>query len=38
MKPELRISIKDGRRNKNLKILLSLAPLDVRRFTVRING
>jgi hypothetical protein len=37
MKPELRISIKDRHRNRNLKILLTRAPLDNRRFVVRMN-
>jgi hypothetical protein len=38
MKPDLRISIKDYRRNKNLKIQLSRLPYGNRRFWVRMNG
>jgi hypothetical protein len=38
MKADLRISIKDYRRNKNLKILLLQTPFKDRRFFVRMNG
>jgi len=38
MKPELRISIKDYHRNKNLKILLERAFSSHRQFYVRMNG
>ncbi len=38
MKADLRISVKDYRRNKNLKILLLAAPFTPRRFFVRMNG
>ncbi|HEY1717418.1 MAG TPA: hypothetical protein VGH42_03885, partial [Verrucomicrobiae bacterium] len=37
-KADLRISIKDYRRNKNLKILLVRVPFSPRRFFVRMNG
>ena len=38
MKSDLRISIKDHRKNKNLKILLRPAPFTPRQFFVRMNG
>jgi len=39
MKADLRISIKDYRRNKSLKILLVRAPFSSsRQFMVRMNG
>ena len=38
MKADLRISIKDYRRNKNLKILLLHTPFTTRQFFVRMNG
>ena len=38
MKPDLRISVKDYRRNKNLKILLIRADFTHRQFFVRMNG
>jgi hypothetical protein len=39
MKADLRISIKDYRRNKNLKIQLVRAPFQTsRQFYVRMNG
>lgn len=38
MKADLRISIKDFHRNKNLKILLFRAPFACRQFLVPING
>jgi hypothetical protein len=38
MKADLRISIKDYRRNKNLKILLERAFSSHRQFYVRMNG
>ena len=38
MKADLRISVKDLRRNKNLKILLQRVPFAQRRFLVRMNG
>ena len=38
MKADLRISIKDNRRNKNLKILLFRTPFGARQFFVRMNG
>jgi hypothetical protein len=38
MKADLRISIKDYRRNKNLKILLCRTPFTYRQFFVRMNG
>ncbi|MGB7768958.1 MAG: hypothetical protein WBN22_08925 [Verrucomicrobiia bacterium] len=38
MKADLRISIKDYRRNKNLKILLQSARFSHRQFFVRMNG
>ena len=38
MKPELRISVKDYRRNKSLKVLLHRTPFGDRRFLVRMNG
>ena len=38
MKADLRISIKDYRRNKNLKVLLVRAPFAPRQFWVRMNG
>jgi hypothetical protein len=38
MKADLRISIKDYRRNKKLKVLLFRPPFPSRGFLVRING
>lgn len=38
MKPDLRISIKDYRRNKNLKVLLVRTPYAGRQFFVRMNA
>lgn len=38
MKADFRISIKDYRRNKNLKILLRRTPFSPRQFFVRMNG
>lgn len=38
MKADLRISIKDFHRNKNLKILLQRATFTHRQFFVRMNG
>jgi hypothetical protein len=38
MKADLRISIKDYRKNKNLKILLFRPPFPCRQFLVRMNG
>jgi hypothetical protein len=38
VKAELRISIKDYHRNKNLKILLFRPPFACRQFLVRMNG
>jgi hypothetical protein len=38
MKAELRISIKDYRKNKNLKILLFRTPFATRQYYVRMNG
>ena len=38
MKADLRISIKDYRRGKNLKILLRRMPFVSRQFFVRMNG
>ena len=38
MKAELRISIKDYRKNKNLKILLFRTPFAPRQYFVRMNG
>jgi hypothetical protein len=38
MKADLRISIKDYRRNKNLKALLVRVPYSPRQYCVRING
>ena len=38
MKADLRISIKDYRRNKNLKVLLVRLPFASRQFHVRMNG
>lgn len=38
MKADLRISVKDYRRNKNLKIQLVQAPFGSRQFYVRMNG
>jgi hypothetical protein len=38
MVPDLRISIKDHRRGKNLKILLYRVPFGQRKFWVRMNG
>ena len=38
MQPDLRISVKDYRRQKNLKVLLVRVPFAPRRFWVRMNG
>jgi len=38
MRAHLRISIKDVRRNNNLKILLFRTPFATRQFYVRMNG
>jgi hypothetical protein len=38
MKADLRISVKDYRRNKNLKIQLQRLPFGSRQFFVRMNG
>ena len=38
MKADLRISIKDYRRNKNLKVQLVRVPFSPRQFFVRMNG
>ena len=38
MKADLRISVKDYHRNKNLKILLQRATFAHRQFYVRMNG
>ncbi len=38
MKADVRISIKDYHRNKNLKILLFRPPYPCRQFFVRMNG
>jgi hypothetical protein len=38
MKADLRISVKDVRRSKNLRILLAHTPFNDRRFFVRMNG
>jgi hypothetical protein len=38
MKPDLRISVKDYGRDKNLKILLFRADFTHRQFFVRMNG
>ncbi len=38
MKPDLRISVKDYRQGKNLKVLLYQLPYGSRRFLVRMNG
>ncbi len=38
MTPDLRISIKDYRRSKNLKVLLYRVPGGSRKFWVRMNG
>ena len=38
MKPALRISVKDYRRGKNLKVLLVRVPFGPRQFWVRRNG
>ena len=38
MKADLRISIKDYRRGKTLKVLLLRAPFGPRQFFVRMNG
>jgi hypothetical protein len=35
---DLRISVKDYRRNKNLKVLLQRVPFGVRQYFVRMNG
>ena len=38
MKPDLRISIKNFRRQKNLKVLLARTPFGGEQFFVRMNG
>jgi hypothetical protein len=38
MKADLRISIKDYHKNKNLKVLLVRPPFDCRQFMVWMNG
>jgi hypothetical protein len=38
MKADLRISVKDYSRNKNLKVTLVRAPFSGRQFLVRMNG
>ena len=38
MKADLRISVKDYRRNKNLKVVLQRVPFSPRQFQVRMNG
>ena len=38
MKADLRISVKDYRRDKNLKVLLQRVPFSPRQFWVRMNG
>ena len=38
MKADLRISVKDYHRNKNLKILLHRTPFPSRQFMFRMNG
>ena len=38
MKPDLRISIKDYRRAKNLKVQLVRLPFGYRQFYVQMNG
>jgi len=38
MKSDLRIFIKDHRREKNLKVILSRTPFGTRQFFVRMNG
>ena len=38
MKADLRISVKDNHRGKNLKILLFRSPFPTRQFLVRMNG
>jgi hypothetical protein len=38
MKADLRISIKDYRRNKTLRIVLQREPFQPRQFRVRMNG
>jgi hypothetical protein len=38
MKADLRISVKDYSRNKNLKVLLVRTPFSPRQFFVRMNG
>lgn len=38
MKADLRISIKDFRRQKNLKVLLVRTPFGPRQYFVRMNG
>jgi hypothetical protein len=38
MKSDLRISVKDYQRNKNLKIELFRTPFGTRQFFVRMNG
>lgn len=38
MKHDLRISVKDVRRNKNLKMTLSRTLFGIRQFHVRMNG
>ncbi|MFO1511852.1 MAG: hypothetical protein U1F83_02895 [Verrucomicrobiota bacterium] len=38
IKADLRISIKDYRRGKNLKVMLTRLPFGARRYWVRMNG
>jgi len=38
MKPDLRISVKDYRRNKSLKVLLFRLPFATAQFRVTMNG
>lgn len=38
MKADLRISVKDYRRSRNLKVLLERVPFSPRQFRVRMNG
>ena len=38
MRADLRISVKDDRRNKNLKILLFRTRFGARQFRARMNG
>ncbi|MEK7675230.1 MAG: hypothetical protein AAB676_05260 [Verrucomicrobiota bacterium] len=38
MKPDLRISIKDNPRSRNLKVLLFRTPFATRQFSLKMNG